>query len=101
MLLKMERYEHVEGKPYKKTMASSGVELVNTKVNGLHLFNCHNPHGKTIPQYEQMLDRLMLDAKDHSPKIIAENYKAWVFEWRSGAKSVVCRMNEYNTNSDI
>ena len=67
----------------QEVMAPPAAGFIRTKVNGVHIYSCYAPPSATLAQYEEMLDSLVLDARDRSPKIIAGDFNAWALEWGS------------------
>lgn len=37
----------------------------------------------TLSVFEEMLDNLVLEARERSPKMIVDDFDAWAFEWDS------------------
>lgn len=65
----------------QETTALTGATFVRANVKPGHIYSCYTLSSATETQYEDMLDNLVLDARDHSPKIIANYFNASDFEW--------------------
>ncbi|XP_025264501.1 uncharacterized protein LOC112637952 [Camponotus floridanus] len=61
--------------------AESG--FVRVKVKGIHFYSCYAPPSLTTGEFENLLDRLVEDAKGLSPVAIAGDFNAWAVDWGS------------------
>lgn len=57
--------------------------FVKAKIGGIYIYSCYARPSASIDQYERMLDRLVRDASQHNPKIVAGDFNAWAVEWGS------------------
>ena len=57
--------------------------FVWAKINGVYVYSCYAPPSLTLPEFEEMLDSLVLDASGRSPRVIAGDFNAWAREWGS------------------
>ena len=59
------------------------VGYVRMKVNGINIYSCYMPPSWSLDQFKTILDRLVEDARDRNPLIIAGDFNAWATEWGS------------------
>ena len=57
--------------------------FVRVKISGMHFYSCYMPPSMPQEDFERVLDRLVVDAKNRSPVAIASNFNAWAVEWSS------------------
>lgn len=77
-------------KYFKK--GKSGSLLCKRKINGIHINSCYVPSSATTVQYEEVLDSVGLDARNHIHKIIADLH-GWTFE-SAGVLRILRRIDE-------
>lgn len=46
------------------------------KIDGIHIYSCSDPSSQKLADFENILDRLVLDAKGWRPKLIAGDFNA-------------------------
>lgn len=57
--------------------------FVRANIGGIHVYSCYVPPSASIEQFQQLLDRLVQDARNKKPAIIAGDFNAWAIEWGS------------------
>ena len=70
--------------PFQETMRNTEDCFVRAKINGVHLYSCYMPPSMAQEDFEESLNRLVIDAKDRCPVAIAGDFNAWAVEWGSG-----------------
>lgn len=45
--------------------------VVRVKIKGIHFYSCYAPPGVEMEEFENFLDRLVNDVKQHSPAVIS------------------------------
>lgn len=70
-------------RPIQEIMKTPAEYFVRAKVNGVHIYSCYMPPRLTQQEYEGALDRLVNDANNRHPVIIAGDFNAWAVEWGS------------------
>lgn len=51
-----------------------GADILWAKGISVYFYSCYSSPNATLAQYTEILDSLMLDARDHSPKVIAGDF---------------------------
>lgn len=69
--------------PFQETMITTEEYFVRAKVNGVHFYSCYMPPSITQQEFEEVLDRLVADARNRCPVAIAGDFNAWAVEWGS------------------
>lgn len=57
--------------------------FVHAKIQGIHYYSCYIPRSAPIEDLQDLLDRLVTDARGKTPIIIAGDFNAWAVEWGS------------------
>ena len=57
--------------------------FVRAKLGNLNFYSVYAPPSLNISEFTDLLDRLVEDAKKHSPCAIAGDFNAWAVEWGS------------------
>ena len=65
------------------SMGQAARGFVWAKISGIFIYSCYAPPSLTLPEFEELLDDLVHDAKGRSPKVIAGDFNAWAIEWGS------------------
>ena len=58
----------------------------------MHFHSVYAPPSLTINEFKVLLDRLVMDARKHSHRVLAGDFNAWAAEW--GSKKTGARCNE-------
>ena len=57
--------------------------FVRAKLGNVNFYSVYAPPSLNISEFTDLLDRLVEDAKEHSPCAIAGDFNAWAVEWGS------------------
>lgn len=69
--------------PFQEIMTNKEDCFVRAKVNGVHLYSCYMPPSMSQKEFENVLARLVADARNRCPVAIAGDFNAWAVEWGS------------------
>lgn len=69
--------------PFQEVMKDPQKYFVRAKIGGIHFYSCYMPPSMSQQDFEEVVDRLVGDAKDRSPIAIAGDFNAWAVEWGS------------------
>ena len=67
----------------EETQKIPTVDFVWVKAGGIYIYSCYASPNATDDDFFGFLRRLVVDARQHSPKIIAGDFNAWAIEWGS------------------
>ena len=67
--------------------------FVRAKLGNVNFYSVYAPPSLDINEFTDLLDRLVEDAKEHSPCAIAGDFNAWAVEW--GSKKTNEKGNEF------
>ncbi|CAH2092422.1 unnamed protein product [Euphydryas editha] len=69
--------------PLQSVANSTEAGFVVAKVEGIHFYSCYAPPSLSLDAFEDLLDRLTEDAKQHSLVAIAGDFNSWAVDWGS------------------
>lgn len=70
-------------KPFQDVMTVLEHGFVWAKIEGIFVYSCYAPPSMSVTEYKDFLNRLVMNAKDRGPIIIAGDFNAWATEWGS------------------
>ena len=79
-------------RPFEDQVDITQKGFVRVKLGNVHFYSVYVPPSLTINKFKDLLDRLVMDARKHSPRVLAGDFNAWAAEW--GSKKTGARGNE-------
>lgn len=61
--------------------AVSETGFVGARVNNIYIYSCYIPPSTTVQDFEQIVSKLCVDARDRCNVLIAGDFNAWAQEW--------------------
>ena len=86
-----------KNRPFENQVDITQKGFVRVKLVNLHFYSVYAPPSLTINEFKNLLDRLAMDARKHSPRVLAGDFNAWAAEW--GSKKTDARGNEAPTSN--
>ena len=81
-----------KNRPFEDQVDITQKGFVRVKLGNMHFYSVYDPPSLTINEFKDLLDRLVMNARKHSPRVLAGDFNAWAAEW--GSKKTVARGNE-------
>ena len=60
---------------------------MRAKLENIHFYSCYAPPSLEIEEFIDLIDRLVEDARERSPVVIAGDFNAWATDWGSKWKN--------------
>lgn len=57
--------------------------FVTANINGIEFYSCYAPPSMTLPEFQLLLDKIVQDARNKNPVVIAGDFNAWSTDWGS------------------
>lgn len=62
---------------FQERMPTLGDGFIWAKIDAIYVYSCYAPPSLSITDFEELLDRLVNDALDPKPTVIAGDFNAW------------------------
>lgn len=69
--------------PFQDTIDETQNGFVRAKLGNIHVYSCYAPPSLEDDEFQDLLDRLVRDAKERSPLVIAGDFNSWSVDWGS------------------
>lgn len=69
--------------PFQETAESTGSGFVRAKLGNIYFYSCYAPPSLSKAEFTSFLDKLVRDAREHFPVVIAGDFNAWAVDWGS------------------
>jgi len=64
-------------RPFQEIPKNQEAGFTTVKIDGIYIYSCYAPPSASIDDFKRFLDRLVGDAKNRRPLIIAGDFNAW------------------------
>mgnify|MGYP006391928501 CR=1 FL=1 len=69
--------------PFEGDVSNEEAGFVGAQLKGIYFYSCYAPPSLRFDDFKTFLDRLVEDAKQHSPVAIAGDFNSWAVDWGS------------------
>lgn len=68
---------------FEEIADKTNVGFVRCKINGIHVYSCYARPSATVEEFEVYMQKLVADAQNRNPLLIAGDFNAWATDWGS------------------
>ena len=68
---------------FQDNIDSTKKGFVRAKLGNVHFYSCCAPPRLDMEEFADLIDRLVEDARERSPVVIAGDFNAWATDWGS------------------
>ena len=69
--------------PFESSSNHQHEGFVQAKIQGIYYYSCYAPPSAQLEDFQDMMDRLISDARGKRPIIISGDFNAWAVDWGS------------------